>query len=177
MYLLFTFLSLMIAFSLHAIPLDNNKTYESIDAFTKEFVKQHQLELLNKSGCGDGENSLWGVSVVSYELMTLEEGRKLAKELAWGLLYRMYHDPLFATYRKEMSVYMKNRSPCLIDGNVSFRIAFWGKHCITRPMPPYVAQIRLENGNLYFHCADPTTKRLLEPIVESLESLNLPNYK
>lgn len=174
MYVLLTFLSLMSAFSLNAFP-SHKETYESIDAFANDFVKKHQLELLNKSGCGEGKNSLWGISVVSYELMTLEEGRKLANNLAYGLLYRMYHDPVFATYKKELG--MKCHSPELIDSNISFRIAFWGKHCMNRPMPPYVAQIRLEKGNLYFHYADPTTKRLLEPIVESLESLNLPDYR
>lgn len=168
-YILVTFLAFLIPFSLAAL---DNSNYDSLDAFMKGFAKKHQLELINKTGCGAGLHSIWGVSVASEQNMTLDEGRKLASELAYNLLYKMYHEPSFTKYCTEWH----KKCPNPINDNMTFRIAYWDKN-VNRPLYPYLAQIRMEEGKLFFHYADPKTQALQEPIVETLESLNLPNYR
>jgi hypothetical protein len=163
----------------------DKKTYESIDAFTKDFVKKHHLKALSQTACRQTKRSLWSLNLMSNQALNLEDGRKLAKELAFGLLYKINNEPLFHQYLKFRSDYYKDlpnwagtdaASPEIKKEYVAFRLSFWDSNS-NRPLFPHLAQIRLEDGFFYFHYADPSTQALQDPIVESLESLNLPNYK
>lgn len=157
------------------------------DKFATQFAKKHDLEFLFGAlgDMADADRANWGLSLVSRKLMTIEEARKLSTELSYQFLYLMYHDPVFVEYCKTVAAEYAghpkwaghdNTCPDLKNEYIAFRLAFWDKDN-NRPLYPYVAQVRLADGKLYYHYADPVTQALQDPIVESLESLNLPPYK
>lgn len=149
--------------------------YQSIDQFAKKWAKQHQMQFLNSS-CGilsNGQNVLWDISLVSRQQLTLEEAREVAKDLTHSFLCKVYHDPLFAQDCQES--FRAKGDKELREEYVGFRLAFWDQN-MDRPLFPYVAQVRLADGCLFIHYADPQTQALQDPLVEPLEALKLPDY-
>jgi hypothetical protein len=160
----------------HVGPAYDTRPRNHLDAFSKKLAKQLQLKLLYSGtrSLVDAEQAIWTLSLTSSQKFTLEQARKLAADLTYRLLCKIYEDPSFANYCKISAT--KWRSEELKEEYVGFRLAFWDEN-VDRPLYPYVAQVRLADGNLYFYYADPQTQALQEPIVESLKSLSLPDYK
>jgi hypothetical protein len=153
----------------HIGPSYDTKPRYAIDAFAKKLAKEYQLEFLN-SGTGhmvDAKQGIWALSLVCRQPMTLDEGRQLATAIAQKLLNKVFTDPLFTQYCQ------KERCP-LKSEYVAFRLAFWDKNT-DRPQHPYLAQIRLADGNFFYHYADPITQALQPPIAEPLEIHGLGN--
>jgi hypothetical protein len=147
----------------------------------KKLAKKYDLEIIGDglalasdiSGSKDGR---WALSFTSKEALTIDEARPIIMDISYKLLYSFYHDPTFSKYYQ----YSKKEYPFLhatMDPNeIGFRLAFWNKD-VNRPLYPYLAQVRLADSKIYYHYADPETQALQPPIVESLESLKLPDYK
>lgn len=156
--------------AVQASPKHDVKARAAMDVFGKQIAKEYQLELLN-TGLGslaDSSKGLWALNLVSHENQTLEQGRELATAIAKKLVQKVYTDPLFADYCRIEA--RPGGSSAVKQEYVAFRLAYWDKN-VNRPLHPYLAQIRLVDGSLYFHYADPKTQALQEPIVEAL---NLP---
>jgi len=152
----------------HYGPAYDTRPRYALDAFAKELAREYQLEFLN-SGLGalaDAEQGIWALSLVSRQEITLEQGRQLATAIAHKLLDKVFTDPLFAQYCQKRNRFHKDE---LKREYVAFRLAFWDKKT-NRPHYPFLAQIRLADGNLYYHYADPETQALQAPIVEILDS-------
>lgn len=152
----------------HIGPKYDTRPRYALDAFAKELARQYKLEFLN-SGLGslaDAKQGIWGLSLVSRQQMTLEEGRAFANEIADKLIAQVFKDPLFAKYCQKSAPY---HGPELKKEHVAFRLAFWDKNT-DRPLFPYLAQIRLADGKLYYHYANPETQALQEAIEEDLIS-------
>ena len=67
-------------------------------------------------------------------------------------------------YRAEKCHTEKNLSPELIG----FKINFWDEK-VNRFKPPYISQIRLADGQFYYHFANPETQALEPPIVQPVQ--------
>lgn len=150
----------------HIGPKYDTRPRYALDAFGERLAKAYQLEFLN-SGLGllaDAKEGIWALNLVSREQMTIEEGRQLAKAISQKLLCKVFQDPLFAQYCLKSD----GKDTTLRKEHVAFRLAFWDKDT-NRPLYPYLAQIRLADGNLYYHYADPETQALQEPLVEALD--------
>jgi hypothetical protein len=160
----------------HMGPAYDTRARNALDLFAKEFAKKHSLIFLNSGVCSlaDAKEAIWVISLTSSQKVTLEEGRALAADLTYQLLYQVFHNPLYAHYCQK-AAYLR-RSADVKETFVGFRLAFWDQNT-DRPLYPYLAQIRLADGNLYYHYADPETQALQEPLVESIGSLNLPGYR
>lgn len=158
----------------HIEPAYDRRLREALDIFANELAKKHKLHFLNSGVDFSGSSkSIWAINLVSHQTLTIEEARKLAAELSYQLLYKTYHDPLFTNYFK------MDRNPNVSEMKneyVGFRLTFWDQNT-NRPLDPFVAQIRLKDGNLYYHYADPKTQVLQEPVVEPLTFLEFPNYR
>lgn len=151
----------------HLGPTYSTRPLYALDAFGKGLAKEYRLQFLN-SGTGrlaDAEKGIWAISLVSRQQMTLEEGRQLATAIAHTLLDKVFKDPSFARYCQETST--RHRGPELKKEYIGFRLAFWDENT-NRSSYPFLAQIRLADGKLYFHYADPETQALQDPIVEAL---------
>lgn len=150
----------------HIGPSYDTKPRYALDAFAKKLAKQHHLEFLNSGlgGLAGAKQGIWALSLVSREQMTLDEGRKLATAITRQLLHKVFTDPLFARYCQKSC---RAGSEELKPEHVAFRLAFWDENT-DRPLYPYLAQVRLAEGKLYFHYADPKTQALQEPIVEDV---------
>ncbi len=162
--------------SRHSGPAYDRHARESLDAFAQEFAKKHQLKFLN-TGVGslaDAKEGIWIINFVSNQTLTIEEARLFAADLTYQLLYKVYHDRLFINYCKISAPFHKSAD--MREEYVGFRLAFWDQNT-NRPLYPCVAQIRLADGNLYYHYANPNTQALQEPLVESLAALELPLYR
>lgn len=142
------------------------KTCDKImDKLGEEIACEHQLKLLHV-GLGemaDAKKADWGFHFVSNQKMTIEEVRPLLAAISCQLLNCIYTDSHFSSYYQ-----IRHRE--LNEELIAFRLAFWDEH-VNRPLFPYLAQVRLADGNVYYHYADPKTQILQEPIVESLSFL------
>jgi hypothetical protein len=152
----------------HIGPKYSVQTYLALENFAEKLAKEDQLEFLN-SGVGslaDAKQGIWAVHFVSRQQLTLDQGRELANRLAQQLLKKVFSDPLFTQYFLK-----QKKDPTLKKEYVAFRLAFWTKE-VNRPQYPFLAQIRLADGNLYYHYVDPLTQALQEPIVEAVDLRN-----
>jgi hypothetical protein len=150
----------------HVGPKWDRRPRYALDAFAKVLAKEHQLEFLN-SGVGiiaNADQAIWAISLVSRQQMTLEQGRQFATTIAHKLYKKVLDDPLFAQYCQEMSFIHKSSE--VKKEYVAFRLAFWDKNT-NRPLYPYLAQIRLADGNFFYHYADHETQALQTPIIET----------
>lgn len=54
----------------------------------------------------------------------------------------------------------------------AIKIAYWDEE-MNRPLLPYIADVRLQEGNITYYTADPITQALQVHLVESLpEAIN-----
>lgn len=155
--------ALLLISAKHSGPSYETRPRYRLDKYADEIAKKYNLQVLT-TGLGtlaDAKRAPWGISFVSNQNLTIEQGRILANALTAQLLSKIFEDPSFANY-------WKNRpSGELKREDLAFRLAFWDQQT-NRPLYPYLAQIRLVEGALYFHYADPLTQSLQDPIVESL---------
>ena len=160
----------------HVGPKFDTRPRSHLDIFAKQYAREHSLTFIN-TGCGslaDAKEGVWIVNLTSNQKLTIEEARQAATDLAFQLLHMVHHDPSFANYCKVSA--SPHSSTEIKDEYVGFQLTFWDQDT-NRPLNPYIAQIRLADGNLYYHYADQYTQALQSPIVESLASLSLPNYQ
>lgn len=146
--------------------------YVALDDFGEKLAKQFHLKFLNSgrkvlagAQSPDGE---WALNFISNQSMTIEQARPMVKEMAFAVLYNMYHDPIF-----EVVVRTKRlpfQSTTLNDRMIGFKISFWDSNN-DRPLYPALAQIRLADEHLYYHYADPKTQALQDPIVVPLSEV------
>src|ERR1700722_2079319 len=163
------FLLLISAFFLcgmkHTGPRHEVNTRKALDKIGLELASKNNLNLLN-TGLGslaDAKNGVWALNLTSNHSLTIEQARPLVTDITTKLLFMMYHNPKFAKYAKMTKSELTNEK-------MAFRLAFWDQN-VNRPLYPYLAQIRLADGNIYYHYADPMTQALQEPIVQSIDSL------
>lgn len=150
----------------HIGPAYDTRPRYAVDIFGKALAKEYQLEFLN-GGLGDladSKQGIWALNLVSRQEMTIEQGRQLAISIACKFLDKVYKDPLFASSCQKKGTSLKKE-------HVAFRLAFWDKNT-DRPSYPFLAQIRLADGKLYYHYADPETLVLQEPIVEDFDKFS-----
>ncbi len=161
------FMACLLMGATHVGPAYATRPYYVVDNFGKALAREHRLEFLN-GGLGslaEARQGIWALNLVSRQQMTLEEGRQLARDISCKFLDKVCKDPVFASYCRKTGSPLKKEC-------VAFRLAFWDKNT-DRPSYPFLAQIRLADGKLYYHYADPDTLILQEPIVEDLDVSNL----
>jgi len=92
-----------------------------------------------------------------------------------GLWNTISPAPEFAQYLKDEYAYkaayytkphMFRSTPTI--HNIAFRINFWDEN-YDRKKPPHLAQIKVEQGKIYYYTADPKTQELQQPAVETVE--------
>ncbi len=142
-------------------------------------AKKYDLKVIgngfadNIAGSKDGT---WALSFTSDQPLTLEEARPIVADISYKLFHSFYHDPVYVKYYSCVQKNLSFLNKTMNDDEIGFRLAFWDKD-VNRPLYPYLAQVRLADSKIYYHYADPETQALQPPIVESLESLKLPDYK
>ncbi len=92
--------------------------------------------------------------------LTLEEGKKLAMPIVRDFLTMLLHDPAvkdYCNYKNHTSQYSFCSPPR--PENMGLKIAFWNQK-VTRPEPPYLAEIRYVAGKFQYFESDPQTQEL-----------------
>lgn len=143
---------------------------KELKTYAKQLKSQHQMELI-----GLGVSSLIGKGDLLYAMsfthpgkLTLEEGKKLAKEISTTLMHEMPKKKLFIDYYAIVNEFKKNELPQ--DKWLGYKISFWDED-VNRPLYPYLAQIRFAQKKVFFYYADPKTQALSEPIEIKIETL------
>lgn len=147
----------------HYGPSVDRNTRNALDKFGEALAKPYQFKLLI-SGCGGivgSTSGLWALHFTSQKKMTLDQARPLAVHMANELINFMFASPLFAEYMK------LDRKGSLTLDCIGYKIAFWDEN-VDRPLRPYLAEIRLRDGELYYYYADPETQALQAPLVEPI---------
>lgn len=170
--LVFPFIAILFLGYVYPGPDYETKPMYQLDKLGKEFAKKHQMKFLNCSGRSyltGSDECLWSLNLISRENMTIEEARPIVKLLTTKLLEKMYNDPLFKNFQvRSLETNKEPKYEALTDHSMGFRLSFWDKE-MNRPLYPYLAQIRLAEGKLFYHYADPKTQALLDPVVEIIK--------
>lgn len=148
----------------HVGPSYDSNPRNALDKFAETLTKPYQLKLLisGLGGIVDSKTGLWALHFTSQQKMTLDQARPLAVHIASELINFMYTNPFFAEYMRQ-----EGRGRVLSLEDMGYKIAFWDEN-VDRPLSPYLAEIRLRNGELYYYYADPQTQALQRPLVEPL---------
>ncbi|MBS0627108.1 MAG: hypothetical protein JSS09_02730 [Verrucomicrobia bacterium] len=139
-----------------------NKGTEILRVEGQKLGKEYTLSLLS-IGLGTivhaPNNVPIGMLFSSPKKLTLQEGILLAKTVESALLDTVYQNPVFTKF-------CESRGHGQVDQNfLGLRIAFWDEN-VDRPLYPYLAEIRVFEGNIYCYYADPKTSALQEdPII------------
>ena len=144
---------------------------ERKEAFGKEIAEKYDLELL-VHGLGDivdSHTTRWAISWASEKKLELPEARKFLipilddfwKEISTNEAYQDVADYLHKTYPRT-SVRE------IVPENIGIKISFWDKN-VNRYPKPYLSQIKVADGKVYYYYADPVTHDLTDPIVETIE--------
>jgi len=161
----------------HNGPSYDTKPRNALDSLGERLAKKYNMKMLN-TGLGylaDAPKATWCINFVNNQNLTIEQAEPIAANLVRAVLYEMYHNPLFNAYFLEVNKQRTNpktKESILNNEKMSFKIAFWDAN-VNRPLYPYLAQIRFTGTAIYFHYADPQTQALQEPIVKTLEDLQI----
>lgn len=150
-------------------PSYETKPLYALDKLGKDFAKKNNLKFLNSalgSYLTGSEVCVWSLNFISRNAMTIDEARPMVKSLTLKVLEKIKQDPLFAAYLEKGKGFI---TTALGPDAVGFRLAFWDSE-VNRPLYPYLAQIRLAEGKIFYHYADPKTQALQDPIIESIDS-------
>jgi len=144
-------------------------TTEHLKDFGQQLGDKYKLKYLN-NGVGtvvDSKNVAYDLSFMCNHCVTIDQSRKLAKNI-------MNDFWRFASTDKEiykdMQVYckiLKNYDPILTPNRLGMKLSFWDKN-MNRLPAPYISQVIVSDGFIYFYTADPKDQSLQNPAVENL---------
>jgi len=137
------------------------------------------------------DDTRFGVVWTCRKKLTLDQARLLMGLVAKEMLDQLQGEPHYMNYYKERHIHDLKRqySPMKIDPekialmeqrmgllDFAFKISFWDEQ-MDRPLNPYIADVRLIEGKIYYYYADPKTQALLDPIIEPFDYVWGPKVK
>lgn len=138
----------------------------AIDTIAISIAKENDLTYIG-DGMGSSigaTNSTWAAFYTCLKKLTIDEACELAGKAQTALANKIYEQPFFETYYQETNKSMSYRTPEHVnDHSAATKIAFWDEN-VDRPLSPYLAEIRVINGQLLCYYADPKTQALEVPI-------------
>lgn len=130
---------------------------ENFEEHLFQLCKEKELLLLVVGFVGpkrtDGRP--FGFSLMGYQQLDLSEAKKLAHECYKKTAAFVQKNKCCLKKMKECfeKKYKAYPSATFIPEYVAFRISFWDQY-IDRPVSPYIAEIRLFDGRLFYYTAD-----------------------
>lgn len=110
----------------------------------------------------------WGLLLISKEKMTIEQTKPFVRYFITILMDCIYENPIFANYYTEIVKTFKQDKSSLGLQSLAFRIDFWDENVNRQPYP-YVAEVRLADGIIYYYYANATTEALEEAATEPFQ--------
>lgn len=159
------FCPLLFAAKYPGLPIEV-KANTALEKHCLELCKIHQLKFLNIAlgHICDAPNAIWGISLTSGRHLKIDEARPIAKSMTQDLLHFINNSPPISVVYE---LYSKSSPPPPMSNDLlCYKIVFWDEN-VDRPQPPYIAQIRYANDNLYYYYAN-AAQVLSEPIVEPI---------
>lgn len=132
--------------------------------------KEIQAKVISR-GLGtlaDSKTAPWGLLLISKEKITIEQLRPFVDYFITNLMDCIYENPIFANYYTENVKTFKNDTSSLGLQSLAFRIDFWDEN-VDRQLYPYVAEVRLADGMVYYYYANKITGALEEAVTEPFQ--------
>lgn len=144
----------------------------AIGYFAPKLAKKYGLVYLNK-GVGtivDSNEVAWDIGLIGNYKWDLNRGRLAIISIVEDFLYEITSNPVHNTYVK---LHPKLSSqvwfnPLLTPKRIGIKLAFWDEN-VDRPLPPYLAQIKVVEGKIFYYQANSKDQSLQEPTVETFE--------
>ncbi len=145
--------------------LNNSRAIEaSVKVFGQSWAKKNQGVFLGSS-CGAIVDMTcgWDISVMTNQKLTIDEARPVIVKAIEGFLQLIYSNSGF----QNDVVDMRKRYPRWTIGDVApdkigIKLAFWDEN-VDRPLPPYLAQVRVVGGKILYFEANAHDQSLREP--------------
>ena len=152
---------------IHYGPSYSTNAGRAIDTLGIGIAKENGLTYIG-DGMGssiEANKSTWAAFYTCLKKLTLEEACELAGKAQTSLANSIYEKPVFETYYLEIHKsmpYMKEEH--VNDYSAATKIAFWDEN-VDRPLHPYLAEIRVIEGQFLCYYADPKTQALEAPLI------------
>lgn len=151
-------------------PKEYKRAYYAVDDFGKQIASKYNMKMLyiGEEGLVGGKKTKWSLNWINQEKVTQEKIRPTILAIHDAFWEEVKQNPAY-----RITLCMDYNEDLKTDTNVNpeqigFKITFWDEN-VNRQQAPYLAQVRLVDGNFKYYYADPITQALQEPIVESVE--------
>lgn len=152
-------------------PAYSVKVERMIDDFGKKLAQKNEMKFL-RSGVGAIVNSnltAWDLSLTSNKNWTIEQARPIIVSMIKEFLNLVLDNPDIENYIKKISSNRPSFNSELSPRRIGFKLAFWDEN-VDRPLPPYLAQIKVMEGKIFYFYANPKDQSLQQPpVVETFE--------
>lgn len=130
-----------------------------------------QLIDIDRVSPPEGVGTIWALSLVSHEKLTLDKARVKILTVFDDYKALTLGNPEFV---QAGLIYAEQGSDLPINENkIGIRLAFWDEN-VDRPWPPYVAQVRVGEGIIkYYYVADETQRLNEDPYIETVAEARL----
>lgn len=139
------------------------------EVFCQQLAKKYNMECLI-TGVGtvvDSRVVAWDVSLVDHRSLTIEQARPIIFAMIQDMLRETNSKPIYKAYLKDVAKSLRWYDPVLSPKRFGIKLAFWDKD-VNRPRPPYLSQIKVSEGLIYYFYANPD-QSLGTPIIETFD--------
>jgi len=134
-----------------------------LDAYALELAKKYDMEFHLAGSFSDETNDIYPLMFMSFQQMTLQQGKEFAIPLIKNFLCELRRSPVVKKYNEYRNESYKDyRYPPLlteepVPEQMALKISFWDKN-FDRAKKPYLAEIVFLCGNFYYYQANPETQ-------------------
>jgi hypothetical protein len=143
---------------------------KNLEAFGKQLAKKNGLKFLI-DGVGtvvDSTDVYWDMSFTSDRAMTIDDARPLVVSMIQDFWVKVNKDPIYKTELDKRHAFYTYVDPNITPQRLGFKLAFWDKN-VDRPLPPYLAQIKVLKGVIQYYQANPKDQSFQPPIIETFQ--------
>lgn len=149
-----------------------NDVFSSLRKYAIKLAERNHMKCLN-SGIGEAihnEKAAWSINLLSPHQWTVEEARPIVVNMIDDFFCLVYTNQFFPVYlREQHKISPKHFNKVLGIDCIAFKIGFWNEN-IDRYLPPYLAQVLVQEGKIIYYQANPKDQSLQElPFEESFE--------
>lgn len=138
--------------------------------FAKSLTSKYGFKYLN-SGIGTVVDNLdvsFAIGMMGKQQMTIDQARPMVLNMINEFFQKVSTTPLFDEYGKRVKKTLYYYDDRMIPEKLGLKIAFWDQN-VNRYPQPYLSQIKVMEGVIYYYYVNPKDQSLGELITETYE--------
>lgn len=138
--------------------------------FAKSLTSKYGFKYLN-SGIGTVVDNLdvsFAIGMMGRQQMTMDQARPIVLNMIKEFFQKVSTTPVFDEYGKRVKKNLYYYDDRMIPEKLGFKIAFWDEN-VNRYPQPYLSQIKVMEGVIYYYYVNPKDQSLGEPVTETYE--------